>query len=220
MIKDVDGSLRTSSGHLANELKKIPEFQHADMPLYELIEWNPPLDSSDFSPDEWIKLATTISENYYKYDGFVILHGTDTMAYTASALSFMFENLSKPVIITGAQVPLMEVYNDAKRNLIVSMLMASNFDIPEVCIFFNLKLFRGNRTKKIDNWGIDAFGSPNFPPLATMGTAVNFRSELVLEAPKRRFRCFTNLNTNIYVLHMIPGFDDSSLNIFAEVFFL
>ena len=122
------------------------------MPEWELIQWTPALDSSDFTPAEWVKLAHDIGKHYYEFDGFVVLHGTDTMAYSASALSFMLEGLSKPVIFTGAQVPLGAIYNDAKRNLIVSILLAANFDIPEVCIFFNLKLYRGNRTKKVDSW--------------------------------------------------------------------
>eukprot|EP00455_Lapot_gusevi_P030238 TRINITY_DN3249_c0_g1_i4.p1 TRINITY_DN3249_c0_g1~~TRINITY_DN3249_c0_g1_i4.p1 ORF type:complete len:343 (-),score=95.51 TRINITY_DN3249_c0_g1_i4:68-1066(-) len=203
-------------GHLPKILKTFPEFSHQDMPAYDVIEWETPLDSSDFSPSEWVRLAEQVEENIFNYEGFVILHGTDTMAYTASALSFMLENLSKPVIVTGAQVPLGELHNDAKRNLIISMLLAANFDIPEVCLFFNLSLYRGNRTKKIDSWGIDAFRSPNFPPLAVMGTQVSVRHDLILPAPKRRFRIAKSLCTNINVLQAIPGFDDSSLLNFCQ----
>ena len=217
MIRDsITGTLQIGPGTLLKTLQSIPEFQNEAMPVYEMIEWEPPMDSSDFAPEDWTRLAMTIGDNYYKYDGFVVLSGTDTMAYTASALSFMLENLAKPVVLTGAQVPLVEVYNDAKRNLIISMLIAANFDIPEVCLCFNNQLFRGNRAKKVDNWGIDAFASPNFPVLATMGTAVNLRVDLILNAPKRKFRVCTDFCSNIYVLHMIPGFDDTSLISFAE----
>ena len=144
------------------------------MPEWELIQWSPALDSSDFTPTEWVRLAHDIGKHYYEFDGFVVLHGTDTMAYSASALSFMLEGLSKPVIFTGAQVPLGAIYNDAKRNLIVSILLAANFDIPEVCIFFNLKLYRGNRTKKVDSWCVLAFGLQCVLLLFFLSSALSF----------------------------------------------
>lgn len=112
-------------------LRSLSEFHHPDVPTYDVLEWSTPLDSSDFSPACWVTLAEQIEQHYYDYDGFVILHGTDTMAYTASALSFMLENLGKAVIITGAMIPMAFPVSDAKRNLIVSLMCAANLDIPE-----------------------------------------------------------------------------------------
>lgn len=118
---------------------------------------------------DWIKISKTIEENYKRFDGFIVLHGTDTMAYTASALSFMLENLNKTVVITGSQIPLMELKNDAVDNLLGSLLVAGHFNIPEVLIFFSNRLFRGNRCTKESTCEMNAFTSPNFPPLGVMG---------------------------------------------------
>lgn len=184
-------------------MERLAELQAPEMPVWkvrwrrrrmrrlrtaQLVENDVLMDSSDMSPAEWVKIARTIGENYYDYDGFVLLMGTDTMAYCASALSFLLENLGKPVVLTGtertsqsqpsnvsvsgSQVPLVEVISDARRNLSVSMLIAGNSDLAEVCIFFNDVLLRGNRATKLDNWGVSAFDSPNFPALATLGSGV------------------------------------------------
>lgn len=118
---------------------------------------------------DWIKIAKTIEEQYKRFDGFIVLHGTDTMAYTASALSFMLENLNKTVVITGSQIPLNELKNDAIDNLLGSLLVAGHFSIPEVMIFFSNKLLRGNRCTKESTCEMSAFTSPNFPPLGQMG---------------------------------------------------
>lgn len=120
------------SSYIERVLQTVPDFHHPDVPTYDVLEWSTPLDSSDFSPDCWVTLAQQIESHYYDYDGFVVLHGTDTMAYTASALSFMLENLGKAVIVTGAMIPLAFPVSDAKRNLIVSLMCAANLDIPEV----------------------------------------------------------------------------------------
>lgn len=162
-----------------------------------------------------MELANQIRENYYDYDGFVVLHGTDTMAYTASALSYMLENLGKTVILTGSMIPLSAPVSDAKRNLIVSLMCAVNLDIPEVCIFFNNILLRGNRAKKLDPNAVNAFQSPNYPPLAEMGVHIEIRRDLILNAPRRRFMVHTKLFSNIAVMLMVPGFDDSKCTSFS-----
>jgi len=134
-----------------------------------LLEFEELIDSSNMMISDWIKISKTIEENYKRFDGFIVLHGTDTMAYTASALSFMLENLNKTVVITGSQIPLMELKNDAVDNLLGSLLVAGHFNIPEVLIFFSNRLFRGNRCTKESTCEMNAFTSPNFPPLGVMG---------------------------------------------------
>ncbi|MBV8802772.1 MAG: asparaginase [Gammaproteobacteria bacterium] len=168
-------------GDLKNALDKMPELQNADMPHFVVEEFLPLLDSANMTYTHWLQIGEFIQENYNIYDGFVILHGTDTMAYTASALSFMLENLNKPLILTGSQLPLFKTRSDARENLINALWLAGNYIIPEVCIYFNNKLFRGNRCKKMDANSFAAFASPNFPPLAKIGTEITFRKDLVLK---------------------------------------
>eukprot|EP01137_Pigoraptor_chileana_P014065 Opistho-2@4920 len=207
-MKLADGALKPEKGFLTQQLKELPDFNSPDMPKFDVHEWDPLLDSSDMSTSDWQRLALEIEQHYYDYDGFVVLHGTDTMAYTACALSFMLEHLGKPVIITGATIPFVEVYNDARRNVIVSMLYASRFDIPEVCIFFNNSLLRGNRSSKFDTFGLGAFESNNFPLLGTLGTEIMLRSDILLPQPRKRFRIHTAFNGNVAVLRLTPGFSD------------
>ena len=134
--------------------------------------------------------------------------GTDTMSYAASALSFMLESLGKPVIVTGSMLPLSDLFNDAHRNLIVSVVLAGLLEVPEVCVFMDCRLLRGNRTVKTSCEGLDAFESPNFPPLATLETGVRLRAAAVLPPPKGRFRVHSKLEKNVAVWRMIPGFSD------------
>jgi lysophospholipase len=137
---------------------------------YCVLEFEKLLDSSSIDAAGWDQIARTIQRNYQLFDGFVVLHGTDSLAYTSSALSFMFHNLGKPVILTGSQAPMMELQTDAQDNLLNSLIIAGHFMIPEVCLFFNFKLFRGNRATKVSAEDFDAFGSPNLPPLATISS--------------------------------------------------
>ena len=161
------------AGALAKNIAAMPEFFRAEMPNFTIHEYSPLIDSSDMCPADWQRIADDIAENYQEYDGFVILHGTDTMAFTASALSFMFEDLSKPVIVTGSQIPLTELRSDGQSNLLNALYIAANYPIPEVSLFFNNKLFRGNRTTKVHADGFEAFGSPNHDPLLDVG--INIR---------------------------------------------
>ncbi|KAA9001802.1 asparaginase [Affinibrenneria salicis] len=157
------------SGHLQQELAQMPEFHRLEMPTFTIHEYDPLMDSSDMTPADWQLIADDIQRHYHRYDGFVILHGTDTMAYTASALSFMLENLSKPVIVTGSQIPLAELRSDGQVNLLNALYLAANYPVNEVCLFFNNKLMRGNRTTKAHADGFDAFASPNFSVLMEAG---------------------------------------------------
>ncbi|GDY27410.1 MULTISPECIES: asparaginase [unclassified Agarivorans] len=157
------------AGFMRDCLDAMPEFQRDEMPEFTVHEFSPLIDSADMDPQHWQLIAEDIQANYEKYDGFVVLHGTDTMAYTASALSFMLENLSKPVIVTGSQIPLSELRSDGQTNLLNSLYLAAYYPVHEVCLFFNNKLLRGNRSTKAHADGFDAFMSPNFPPLLKAG---------------------------------------------------
>lgn len=143
------------------------------MPSFTIKEYSPLIDSANMSPSDWQRIAQDIKNNYHQYDGFVVLHGTDTMAYTTSALSFMFDNLSKPIIVTGSQIPLSQLRSDGQKNLLNALYIAANYPICEVGLFFNNKLYRGNRSSKVYADGFDAFDSPNMQPL--LEAAINIR---------------------------------------------
>jgi L-asparaginase len=209
MKKDATGTLYPVKGYLNQQLVLIAkEAEDVRIPTYDLIEFDPIIDSSDMEPSDWVHIAQLIEANYYDYTGFLILHGTDTMAYTAAALSFMLENLGKVIVMTGSQIPLSNSITDARRNLIASMIVANEADIPEVVIFFNNKILRGNRASKIDSWGVAAFDSPNYPSLGSLGVDIHYDEKFINPQPKGRFRVFTRLNTKVAVLHLVPGFND------------
>ncbi len=184
MFKDIEtGSLRPFD---FDELYNyMPSLELFDFKI-DSYSFDPIIDSANISPDYWIKLVEVISENYEKYDGFVILHGTDTMSYTASALSFMLDNLNKPVVITGSQLPLGMVRTDGRDNFITSLEIAGAKSddipmIPEVCIYFENQLFRGNRTHKFNAENFDAFKSVNYPALADVGVYIKYREQNILK---------------------------------------
>ena len=164
------------AGFLTRFIKSLPEFYRAEMPDFTIHEYEPLIDSSDMTPTDWQMIADDIKENYEQYDGFVILHGTDTMAFTASALSFMLQNLSKPVIVTGSQIPLSQLRSDGQINLLNSLYIAANYPISEVSLFFNNKLYRGSRTTKAHADGFDAFASPNYPCLIEAGINIHLKA--------------------------------------------
>ncbi|MCX6027872.1 MAG: asparaginase [Chloroflexi bacterium] len=172
------GMRRTADGYapapgwLAAQMAAMPELADPRMPSYDIHEYDPLLDSSNMQPADWVAIGQDICAHYDGYDGFIVLHGTDTMAYTASALPFFLQGLAKPVIITGSQIPLCEVRNDARSNLITSMLIAAEYPVPEVCLYFGQKLLRGCRAVKVDAAGLDAFDSPNYPPLGVVGVEI------------------------------------------------
>ncbi|WP_179374751.1 asparaginase [Winogradskyella wichelsiae] len=209
MIKDVyTGSLKAFD--FDSLLIKIPELHLLDCSI-ETISFEEPIDSSNMQPKYWADIATIIGENYLKFDGFVVLHGSDTMSYTASALSFMLENLAKPVILTGSQLPIGDLRTDAKENLITSIQMASlNIEglpvIREVGLYFEYKLYRGNRTTKLNAEHFEAFESFNYPNLAESGVHLNVNSESLWK-PKANKELIlrTAMDTNIGVLKLFPG---------------
>ncbi|KAL8007628.1 putative asparaginase/glutaminase, L-asparaginase, Asparaginase/glutaminase-like superfamily [Plasmopara halstedii] len=216
MVPDENGVLHPSSGFLEKKIREMDEFQFETMPHVTVSEWENPIDSSDMIPDDWATIAKEIEAKYWDYDGFVVLQGTDTMAYTASALSFMLEYLGKPVVVSGAMIPLHFPHSDARRNLIMSVMCAATLAIPEVCIYSNNKLLRGNRTTKVANMSVDAFHSPNFPSLAITGVEATVDQPIILPYPRSRFRVFTNLSTDICVFHLVPGFDGECIEAYIE----
>ena len=175
------------------------------------VSFNPVKDSSNIDPDIWIKMAETIEDNYTNYDGFVVLHGTDTMAYSASALSFMLENLSKPVVFTGSQLPIGLPRTDGRENLITAIEIAAAQEagapfVPEVCIYFDNKLTRGNRTTKYSAEHFDAFNSPNYPPLAEVGLHLKFNFNLIrYPAEKKELDVHKSFDNNVAILKLFPG---------------
>uniref|UniRef100_A0A1Y1LBV5 asparaginase n=1 Tax=Photinus pyralis TaxID=7054 RepID=A0A1Y1LBV5_PHOPY len=183
----------------------IPYIYEEQVVVYTVIEYDPLYDSSNMSVKDWIRIATDIETYYYKYDGFVILHGTDTLAYTASALSFMLNGLQKPVVLTGSQIPIYENRSDAKSNFLASLIIAACFNVSEVCVYFSNKLFRGNRTAKVSTNLLDAFDSPNIPPLANIGIDITMNRSLTLKSNREEeFVVSKNLNPNVVVLSVFP----------------
>ncbi|KAI9136797.1 asparaginase-domain-containing protein [Paraphysoderma sedebokerense] len=182
---------------------------------YVVLEYEPLLDSANMSMSDWVKIATDIELNYQYYDAFLVLHGTDTMSYTASALSFMLENLGKTVILTGSQVPLAEVRNDAVENLLGALTIAGHFVIPEVTLYFNNKLYRGNRTSKTDAIDFHAFDSPNLRPLVNMGVNIDVSwSDIWIPKAIAKFRAHKVMNQNVATLRIFPGITLSTVRAF------
>ncbi|EDW06385.1 L-asparaginase [Drosophila mojavensis] len=174
--------------------------------VYQVTEYSPLLDSSNMTMDDWARIAKDIHQSYEFFDGFVVLHGTDTLSYTASALSFMLENLGKTVIITGSQLPIFETRTDGKDNFTSALIIAGNYVIPEVCIFFGNKLMRGNRTVKVSSNSLDAFDSPNVPPLAQIGINVNVDYRLIFRpCTVERFCVHSQLDENVGLLRIFPS---------------
>lgn len=196
----------------------MPEFSMLKTGI-ETYQFTPPIDSSDMSPRLWSQLVRIIAERYERYDGFVILHGTDTMAYTASALSFMLENLTKPVILTGSQLPINQLRTDGKENLITSIEIASAAHddgtaiVPEVCIYFSGKLLRGNRATKNNADGFNAFESFNFPHLAEAGVNIIYHEEYILKPDfDKPITPHTAIDPNVVVFSLFPGLQEQIIH--------
>ena len=204
MVETEDG-YATKSGYLHRVLGSMSELFHSGMPLWELVEFEHICDSSNISINDWNRMAHTIENNYDNYDGFVILHGTDTMAYTASALSFMLEGLAKPVVLTGAQIPIGQARTDARDNLIGSIIIAGEGKVPEVCIYFGKKLLRGNRATKVSADEMEAFASPNFPPLATAAIDIRYLDAVIRPAGEELQVVDLGSELPIAVLKIFPG---------------
>lgn len=189
--------------------QQIPELSKFDIELSSF-SFLHPIDSSNMNPNVWIEIASTIRENYERFDGFVILHGSDTMSFTASALSFMLENLSKPVVLTGSQLPIGIIRTDGKENLITAIEIAGAKHknkpvVSEVCIYFEYKLYRGNRTLKFNSAHFDAFKSPNYPALAEAGVEISYNYNALQKPSKKALNVHTRLNNDIAILKLFPG---------------
>lgn len=192
-------------GFLTQTLQNMPEFNRPEMPAFTIHEYTNLIDSSDMTPDDWQMIADDIKQHYHQYDGFIILHGTDTMAYTASALSFMLENLTKPVIVTGSQIPLAELRSDGQENLLNALYLAANYPIAEVSLFFNNKLFRGNRSRKVDADGFDAFDSPNYPVLLEAGINIELKAGKIVTNSNNHLKVSQITAQPIGLVSLYPG---------------
>lgn len=238
MVRDDDGALAPLRNRLAGRLRCSTTFHDAEyaklrfgdgpesplvLPpgrdgrrvLYSIKEYDPLLDSSCMGVEDWVQIATDIKANYERYDGFLILHGTDTMAYTSSALSFMLENLGKTVIVTGSQIPLWELRSDGRDNLLVSLMLAGGYVIPEVAVMFGERLLRGNRTVKVSANALRAFDSPNFPPLATIGINIDVDYRHVYR-PKGTdpFTVHCKMSSNVGLLRIFPNISTNAVRSF------
>ena len=205
------GMTKTNKGYAPKEgyfkgaLEEIADLKREELPSFELVEMHPLLDSSNMTLREWNKISEEIEKRYDDFDGFVILHGTDTMAYTASALSFSLENLSKPVVFTGSQIPLCEIRSDGRDNLITSLMIAAGGIINEVCLYFGGKLMRGNRATKYSSDGLIAFKSPNFPLLAEAGIGIKYNQALSENFNHGEFKACRFKPVPIGVIKVFPG---------------
>ncbi|APU68581.1 MAG: asparaginase [Christiangramia sp.] len=215
MIKDYEtGALKAFN--FDELLQNIPELNILEHEI-DTVSFENPIDSSNMNPQQWIKIANIIYEHYEGYDGFVVLHGSDTMSYTASALSFMFENLSKPIIFTGSQLPIGDLRTDAKENLITSIQIAGLRKngkpvITEVGLYFEYKLYRANRTTKINAEHFQAFASMNYPPLAESGVYLSVDYKSLWKSGRKQFpKLHTGFNDEVLILKMFPGITESSV---------
>ena len=221
MVKDFEtGALKAFD--FKELLNRIPELHLLDCSI-ETISFETPIDSSNMNISNWQKMAQLIEENYSKFDGFVVLHGSDTMSYSASALSFMLENLAKPVIFTGSQLPIGDLRTDAKENLITAIQVASLQSnkkpvIQEVCLYFEYKLYRGNRTTKISAEHFNAFTSPNFPELAESGVHLKVNKDLILVSKSvKKLKVHTEFDDNVAILKLFPGINENVLTAIFDI---
>ncbi|MGV3460286.1 MAG: asparaginase [Flavobacterium sp.] len=220
MVKDfTTGALKAFN--FKKLLNRIPELHHLDCTI-ETISFDDPIDSSNMNPEKWTKIASIIDNNYSKFDGFVVLHGSDTMSYSASALSFMLCGLQKPVIFTGSQLPIGDLRTDAKENLITAIQVAALQKdgrpvVREVCLYFEYKLYRGNRTTKISAEHFNAFTSPNYPPLAESGVHLKVTGELLYKTTTENFYTNDRLDDNVVIIKMFPGINKAVLNAIMSI---
>lgn len=214
MVHDEKGALIPFD--FASILNHVPSLRQLELNI-TVISFDDPVDSSNINPEDWVKIGTIIKDHYNEYDGFVVLHGTDTMAFTASALSFMLENLTKPVIFTGAQLPISSLRSDARENLITALEIASGNSngrpvVPEVCIYFDYVLLRGNRSKKVESLHFDAFQSENYPLLAESGVIINYNTDAIrkIEGTKP-LQLHSKFDTNVVILKLYPGITEKAV---------
>lgn len=207
MVYDAHGALKPFN--FGKVIDRLPELKSLGLQI-RVISFPKPIDSSNVTPEDWKNIAYIIEENYAQYDGFVVLHGTDTMAYTASALSFMLQGLNKPVIFTGAQIPIGSIRSDARENLITALEIASTKvngrpRVNEVCIFFNFVLLRGNRAQKVNSSAFSAFKSENYPELAESGISIRFNEAALAPYTKGKLKIINKMDTHVAILKIFPG---------------
>lgn len=199
-------------GYLGERLASLQELDHPEFPRVELVEREPLLDSANMRPADWARIADDIAARHDDVDGFVVLHGTDTMAYTASALSFMLDGLAKPVVLTGSQIPLVEPRNDARENLITSLLLATHPTLAEVTIYLSGSLLRGNRATKVSASGFDAFSSPNAPPLGRIGVNMEIDERALRPASGGSLQVAPLHDLEVVTLRLFPGIGPKTLH--------
>lgn len=221
MRKTADG-YRPEPGYLQTLLHGRPAFRADSVPRFDILEFDPLLDSSNMTPADWMKIAHCIREQYARYAGFIVLHGTDTMAFTASALSFILEDLGKPVILTGSQIPLAETRNDAEENLLTSLIILGEHGrhMAEVFVYFDARLFRGNRATKVDVDAFKAFASPNLDPVGEVGINIEIDWTLVTRPAERSSTAVSVVEIGAAVVaafRLFPGMQAAYLsNMLAE----
>ena len=204
MVQDENGALKPFPlNHIYN---LVPDLKNCSYGI-DTCQLDNIIDSSNMTPSLWVDIAEIIEREYNNYDGFVVLHGTDTMAYTASALSFMFENLSKPIILTGSQLPMGMLRSDGRENLICALELAAGKDyiIPEVCLYFESHLYRGNRSTKVSAENFDAFSSYNYPSLVSAGISFTYKPHMIATASNKPLKVYKRFDRHIAVLKMFPG---------------
>lgn len=215
MARDMHGVLVPFD--FSHILDQLPTLRNLFLDL-TVISFENPIDSSNVQPEHWQAMGKIVFENYHQHDGFVILHGTDTMAYTASALSFMLPGIGKPVVLTGAQLPITEPRSDARENLITALEIASASIkgkpiVPEVCLYFDSELLRGNRSKKVESMHFDAFESENYPPLATAGVKIDYNFGAIhVQQGDQSIQLLSRVDTSISILKLFPGINEASVN--------
>ncbi len=207
MVHDAQGVLLPFDFSLI--LEHLPTLRNLFLEI-TIISFDTPIDSSNIEPVHWQMIGSIIKEHYQTQDGFVVLHGTDTMAYTASALSFMLQNLSKPVVFTGAQLPISEPRSDARENLITALEIASAKEngkpvVPEVCIYFDYELLRGSRSKKVESMHFDAFNSENYPPLAKAGVKIDYNTSAIMSHREGVLNVLSKFGSGVSILKLFPG---------------
>lgn len=213
MVRDAKGILLPFDFALI--LEHLPTLRNLFLQI-TVISFEHPIDSSDMEPRHWQAIGLLIQEHHQSQDGFVVLHGTDTMAYTASALSFMLQNLSKPVVFTGAQLPISESRSDARENLITALEIASSFKdgkprVPEVCIYFDYELIRGSRARKVESMHFDAFQSENYPHLAKAGVTIDYNEKAIQKAGSGPLKLLQKFDQSVAILKLFPGITEAAV---------
>lgn len=207
MVKTHEGHYEPRPGFLSDFLKGMPELEQPEVPAYDLVQLEPLIDSADTRPRDWVRISEAIREHYDHYRGFVVVHGTDTMAYSASALSFLLPGLSRPVVMTGSQLSLSHARSDGREHVVTSLILAGRRDLPEVSLYFGARLLRGNRAQKVHNQDFIAFDSGNLPPLANVGVRIEVNRHLVREPGAGLSPMALTREPSVAAIRLFPGLD-------------